>query len=341
MAWIKELDALRLVGIAAVVLLHATAAPVAGLPPTAPAWAVYWFLNRAVSFAAPFFFLISGLALTASHRERPLSCRRFWRHRFQSILPAYAVWTVVYLFYAARIEGRRWNTALSFLGELAGKLLTGRAFGHLYFCVVLLQLYLLFPYLLALLQRGRSWQGRLLTAALLLQVIWNVKTAGLNRAWASVFLGYGVYFVAGCVAALHLEVLTQVGRKRQAALAGLFVLLLAVVAVPQVSLALPAALRQLAVILYAVVAFWLFFVLSAGWAGRGWPSLNRAVFFIYLAHPLVLGWTGFLLASMGVERHLVLVGAKLVAGLVVPWLVYAGWQRLERRLPHLRYDARG
>ena len=81
-----ELDFLRVLAMAAVILGHVTAAYIhnessftlLGMNPA-------FFLNQAARFSVPMFFLLSGFSLGL--REQPLSSPAFWKGRFLRILP--------------------------------------------------------------------------------------------------------------------------------------------------------------------------------------------------------------------------------------------------------------
>lgn len=137
-----ELDFLRVLAMAAVILGHVTAAYIhnessftlLGMNPA-------FFLNQAARFSVPMFFFLSGFSLGL--REQPLSYPAFLKERFLRILPPYLVWTLIY---------ELWNASLA-PRQLLRDLLTGQAAPHLYFIPILLQFYLLYPLL-------RRWVDR-------------------------------------------------------------------------------------------------------------------------------------------------------------------------------------
>jgi hypothetical protein len=96
------------------------------------------------------FFLLTALVLTYNygHRER-VRWLRFWRRRYWLIVPGYVAWTVVY--YAFDGSGRG-----PFPGALARDLLHAGARYHMYFLLVTMQVYLLFPVLRRVLRKTRG-----------------------------------------------------------------------------------------------------------------------------------------------------------------------------------------
>lgn len=143
----------------------------------------------------PLFMMLSGLSLTlvAMRRDRPLDAPRFIYQRFRRVMIPYwagFVWTLAFLALLALIQWQRhggdsyWyyyrNGDVRIDAEqlLAGALLVPRMFannvqfapeGSLWFVVVILQYYLLFPFLLPLLKRIGPWL--FLAAALAITLI--------------------------------------------------------------------------------------------------------------------------------------------------------------------------
>ena len=109
----------------------------------------YWF-NQISRFSVPLFILLSGAALNRS--QMPLAGAKgilaFYRRRCWKILPAYVVWTLVYY-----LEGHGFDFPSLFQFSFLRELLLGSAAPHLYFIIVLLQCYLLYPLL-------RHWMER-------------------------------------------------------------------------------------------------------------------------------------------------------------------------------------
>jgi peptidoglycan/LPS O-acetylase OafA/YrhL len=91
------------------------------------------------------FFLLTGLVLTYNYGLRPrILLPSFWWRRYKLVVPAYLAWTVIYFL---ADPGR-----LSATG-LWHDLLTGNARYHMYFLLVTMQVYLLFPLVRWLLRR--------------------------------------------------------------------------------------------------------------------------------------------------------------------------------------------
>lgn len=153
------------------------------------------------------FLFISSCMLTYSYYDlKRRDLKRFWRRRFVTVGIPYLCWTLIYFF-----EQMHKYPHLSAWGELhrlGFLVLTG--YYQLYFLVVLLQFYFVFPAFLALLRRTAGHHVLLLVASGLVQVTyialmrWAVLPEGFRDFSASrEIMSYQFYLVAGAMAALH------------------------------------------------------------------------------------------------------------------------------------------
>lgn len=149
----------------------------------------WWLLrgtNRVLHFAIPLFLLVSAVLLTQSLRRDP-DWPRFVQRRVQRTLWPYLLWSIGYLlfrFYFLRVgsDTEIITRTYPLLGELTGPsifidvptlvsdLLWGKAYYHLYFLLVLLQMAALLPLLIAVIGRAK----------------WSFATAGFVAATVQV-----------------------------------------------------------------------------------------------------------------------------------------------------------
>src|SRR5699024_6615288 len=106
------------------------------------------YLNQIERLGTPVFAVISAFLLMSSVLNRGFSTKYFFKSRFVKIFIPYVIWTILYLifryFYLDNL-----NPDTSFIDYL----IFGNAYHHLYFIVVVLQFYLVFP-LLQYLRKG-------------------------------------------------------------------------------------------------------------------------------------------------------------------------------------------
>lgn len=138
--YLFSIDALRVIAILAVIMIHITTKTLATLHIDVASAPVSLFLNQASRFAVPLFFLISGFVLELNNRN--LSYVDFFKKRASRIFIPFLFWSTIYFVYA---------NGYSLSGLLSLKFLTsillGTASYHLYFIPTLIIFYLAFPFL--------------------------------------------------------------------------------------------------------------------------------------------------------------------------------------------------
>ncbi|BCZ87644.1 acyltransferase family protein [Thermus thermophilus] len=131
-------EVFRGLAILEVVLHHVTGRFLRELPQGSPEWLLLAGVNRTLHFAVPAFLFMTTLVLGASfYREFRLG--RYLRNRALRLLWPYLLWSGIYLLF------RYWDTGVFQPERLLHQLLWGKAYFHLYFLVVALELALLLP----------------------------------------------------------------------------------------------------------------------------------------------------------------------------------------------------
>jgi len=295
-----QVDVVRLLTFGAVIGVHAVAFT---QPPASRGWAAVLMLAQ---FGREVFFALTGFVLVYTAANGPIAARDFWRRRFPAVALPYLTWSAIY-------------TAFHMIGPLHARLpwttiawdfATGNAEYHLYFLLVSLQLYLVFPLLLRFVRRtgDRPWPVLavvgLLNAAWLAWLQYGHAPAGwVGQLWPRAYEllpTYAVYVLIGAYAALHLDRIGRVVVQRRRQLLGLAAgaAVLAEAAFwaqvggrePRVA----AAVLQPAMVLSSVAALIVLYLAGTGWVDRGRPGAAAVApasdlsFAVYLAHPLVL-----------------------------------------------------
>ncbi len=145
------IDAVKGIGILEVVLHH-------GLGQGATLYSkkgdVAWTTIRSIAwltnFAIPLFLLLSAMLLAGSLLKSPDVPRFVWRRASRTLWP-YLAWTGIYWLLRLRTNPHAFDNPRKLLGEA----LTGKAMYHLYFMVILIQLSVVLPFVVAAL-RGRK-----------------------------------------------------------------------------------------------------------------------------------------------------------------------------------------
>jgi peptidoglycan/LPS O-acetylase OafA/YrhL len=154
------------------------------------------------------FFFISACMLTYAYSGLDASgLRRFYWRRFLSVGIPYLCWTLIY--FLCQLPAAHYASMTAAFRGLAGMAATG--YYQLYFLLVIMQFYLLFPLVLLLLRRTRGHHGAVMAVAVLAQVAiaigmhWNLFPPAVVRFGQQDALSYLLYLAGGCVVAFHLD----------------------------------------------------------------------------------------------------------------------------------------
>ncbi|MEA2213068.1 MAG: hypothetical protein QOF83_3016 [Solirubrobacteraceae bacterium] len=154
-----------------------------------------------------FMFISSAMLVYAYPAVSHGGWRTFCRRRLLSVAVPYATWTVIY-FALGIVQAGRLGSLASEAGQLARLLVTG--YDQLYFLILLLQFYLIYPAFLWLIRRTEDHHLWLLAVSLAaeLVMVWLVHEQDLPSwmlgKWATRELwNYELFVVVGAVMAWH------------------------------------------------------------------------------------------------------------------------------------------
>lgn len=154
---IPQLDVFRAIAIIAVIAIHATSRTLAETLDTS-LFHPFLFINKFSQFAVPSFVFLSGFVLFYNYIDRPLGGKtlaKFYSRRLIYIIVPYLVFSVLY-FILKMTAGHTWGMPLNEQAAKFGKYLwTGTAYTHLYYIIIIIQFYVLFPLMLWCLQKVR------------------------------------------------------------------------------------------------------------------------------------------------------------------------------------------
>ncbi len=193
--------------------------------------ALIYFSPLATSFAAASmlvlthfsrdaFLFVSACMLAYSYRNSDkVALAPYWKRRFVAVGLVYLVWTVIYWPISA-IQGGSTFPYMSIPGSaifsstgvhnFLFNLVTG--YYHLYFLLVLLEFYVVFPYVFKLLKRHPASHLPVLVGSIIWQVFWPII---IRRDWIGVIMSpkietrlvisYPLYLLGGVICAFYLE----------------------------------------------------------------------------------------------------------------------------------------
>ncbi|MEC0266493.1 acyltransferase [Paenibacillus anseongense] len=200
---LPEIDLIRAIAIIAVVLIHSTSGATL-LPIGSGSQTIFFILNKASLFTVPLFIWISGVVLFYTYYDRwgPGMSRVFWTKRLQRILIPYVLWSLFYyLFNQFMFHGTVGFDIIYFIKLL----ISGNASYHLYYMVIIVQFYLLFPLLITVVRRF-SWVRRtLIPIGIVIQAgayVIHHEVQPLPE-YASLFVSYSGVFTFGSFVGIH------------------------------------------------------------------------------------------------------------------------------------------
>jgi peptidoglycan/LPS O-acetylase OafA/YrhL len=309
-ARLRHVDFIRVTAFACVVAVH-----LAGTINVLDTFA-WGGVSYVMHFARYAFICVTAFVLFYGYYRRDERPRVFYRRRFGQVVLPYLIWSAIYL--AIVIGESSWRGTGGTIELVTVKVLTGDAWYHLYFLMITMQFYLVFPLLRWLVRRTEGHHGRLLAAASTIQlgymalVAWVPKSAGAPWVWDRSFVllpMYTGFVVLGALAAVHYRrmhawvvantrLLWGLGIAGFVVATGIYVVRVQVfdvsVGAARMAMHPSEALVALAVIL-------LLYLAGTAWlTGTDRGLLARAVdlgslraFGVYAAHPLVIWLLGF------------------------------------------------
>lgn len=213
------MDIVRLLTFAAVIVVHALAFT------EEPSDGVAAGVMMVLQFGREVFFALTGFVLVYSCMGKPFRKRTFWQKRFLYVGVPYVAWTVIYYAFSF-VSGPHAPFSWLTLGE---DLVNGDAEYHLYFLLVSMQLYLVFPLLMRFIRATAQRAVPVLIVAGSINVAWLAALQWVNGPdgwggfiWTHAFEllpTYTLYVLAGCYAAVHLQTLLALLRANRRRLA--------------------------------------------------------------------------------------------------------------------------
>jgi len=259
-----------------------------------------YLLNHLVRFAVPLFVLMSGLVLYWQDIDhKPLPAWDFYAKRLQKILIPFITWTIIYTV----VSQYMLHLPLSKISPatLGRNILWGTAYYHLYFLIIILQMYLLYPLLTHWMKKKVPW---LLPLSLLLsagiQVLLYLNLIGCvvlpsqySMFYLRAFPVWLFYFVFGMYAAAWLRRIGSFspGSSSISFLALVWLLALGLVLLDSRLTGIYVSIVRPSVIIYTLASFYFFLALAhkmVDWKPTWTRWLSAQSFLVYLMHPLIL-----------------------------------------------------
>ncbi|MEF2969153.1 acyltransferase [Paenibacillus sp. M1] len=211
---LPQLELFRAFAIFSVIQVHASSTAAAEQALNSPIYYFYNWMNMFFKIGTTSFLFLSAFVLFYNYFGKPVDRNligRFYKKRVVSILIPYVlVSCCYYLFLAWQRNALLNEPILEQLRLLGTQLLTGTAYTHLYYILILIQFYVLFPFLLwliRLIRNSRIGMALVLPIALLLQWAFyflNKYELHLSNK-GSYAVAYMSIYMAGALAAIYFD----------------------------------------------------------------------------------------------------------------------------------------
>ena len=341
-----EIDVLRILTFACVIGVHTTSHTVASDD------VVLYGVLGLLHFTREVFFALTAFVLANSYYAKGGSFVRTIPRRLLLVAVPYVTWSVIY-FAASNLRSPHYSLGAGTVAFLE-HLVEGTAWYHLYFLLVTMQVYVLFPVFLWVVEKTRGRHVLLLsvTGAYQLAFTWFLRyrpldLGSISHNPKSFFFTYLFFIFLGIVCAAHAaEFLAWVRAHRQAiavitgaALVGMVVYYIVSIDHGDSYYRAGTPLQPVLMV-WSVVVGLAFLAFGTWWADRRVSDsrLARAVtvvsdrsFGIFLAHPLAL-WVMLWIGGDWVEKHISTPLLTLVCYVVVILVAY-GISTVARRTP--------
>lgn len=143
-----EIEWIRAICCILVIIIHVTAEFWTSFSKGSIQYKFIILLNTISQFAVPCFIFISGFVLYYVYHNREYKALDFYKKRMFKIVIPYLVWSSIYII----TRYVYYNISIN-LKDIAKDILIGRASSHLYFMVLIIQFYLVFPLCLKIYQK--------------------------------------------------------------------------------------------------------------------------------------------------------------------------------------------
>ncbi|MBP3886803.1 MAG: acyltransferase [Cellulosilyticum sp.] len=146
----REIGILRGIAICAVVAIHTFSIATTNVTTGIASW-MYQIFHNLIQFAVPCFIFISAILLSYPLQDKKLDLNKFYIKKVYRIVIPYILWSLFYLVFKIIVKQMAVSDLFKWQNWVFWFTL-GKAYTHLYYLSIILQLYLFTPLLLALVQ---------------------------------------------------------------------------------------------------------------------------------------------------------------------------------------------
>lgn len=185
-----EVDYMRVIACFAVMIVHITVTGVTEYVKGSFPNILMLFINRSFKFTTPAFIFLSGVTSFYSYNyKNDFKYFEFLKKRLSKVIPAYLVWCVIY--YAAYL---RMGYYVMDIKSFVTQVLLGTMSYHLYFVIIIVQMYILGPIFYFSLKNSKNKIGILIATGII-----TYLSVEFIRFYLSdrLFIKYLIFFMLG------------------------------------------------------------------------------------------------------------------------------------------------
>lgn len=315
-----ELDYMRFIACLAVMIVHISATGVTDYIHGSFPHIVMLALNRSFKFTTPIFIFLSGVTSFYSYRDKEFKYFSFLKRRLSKVLVAYFIWCIIY--YVAYIWIGYYGIDIKFFIK---SVLLGTMSYHLYFVIIIVQMYIVGPIFYHILKNSDKKIPILVIAAVI-----TVLCAEFIRFQLSdrLFLKYMVFYMFGIYVTLEYDkYISWINKSKIVVVAGYLMTGLIYTI---------ASYYDMVIITYVWFVFSIFSVFFVYYVGLVLKDKLRNIhsfiklfgqssYYIYLMHPLVLTMMILYAENNGilsVTKRLLLYSATVIPVTIISCLVF-------------------
>ncbi|WP_226618639.1 acyltransferase [Cytobacillus firmus] len=226
---LDEIQMARAFAIIAVLVVHTTSEGVTIIPFESTLFPLYNFLNIAGKLGTPTFIMLSSFVLFYNYYRRdmtPSLIKNFYIKRLKFILLPYFIFSLIYFsldWYLYNDYASMYEALKEFLWDFS----LGKAYMHLYFVFISVQLYIMFPVLMVLFKRSSFLRKHAIWIGLAIQWIW----VWANREYfqvqykGSISLSYMSFYFVGAYLGIHYDLILEKFKNKSYRISALAVLI--------------------------------------------------------------------------------------------------------------------
>lgn len=213
---LDELTVMRAIACLSVLVVHISAIPFGHGDLSDGILVFFGYLNRAFKFTTPVFVFLSGIMQYYHQWQGVFSYKKFMKKRFGPIFWPYLVAVIGYELILGWVGVYPFAPLDSFK-----RFILGDSNYHLYFVVIILQLYLLMPLVLKLYEKFKD--SHVLLASLVVSLL---SREFLMMPYSDrFFLNYLFFFMLGAYVVRHMEKIKKILSQQVILLSGIYIVL--------------------------------------------------------------------------------------------------------------------